>query len=161
MFRGQRISITSRWWLLTIALALSAFLTDLVPVAEAGVPVEPAGSYTQTCRKCRGSMKTSLMTCECRRRNGTWVKASVNYKFCCRGVETVDGKLRCQNPVKGDFAGKCHSCTTRGYTLLCTCPLAKGRWTRATIFCKECPKGVVNYSKGKLRCVRKSQGGGK
>lgn len=144
-----------RRWNKTLVLSVVATaLLALPAMAPARLPVEPAGDYQKTCRKCRGDMKTSVLTCQCRRRDGRWVEARLNYRLCCRGVENRNGRLRCVNPVVGNFTRYCRNCTTRGYTLLCTCPRKDRGWYRATLFCKHCC-GTVSFKNGRLLCDRK------
>ena len=53
----------------------------------------PRGSWSQSCRN--GSVRSGVLYAECRRRNGDWWRASIKLDRCRRGVENINGQLRC------------------------------------------------------------------
>jgi hypothetical protein len=67
--------------------------------------LQPAsGSFTQTCRNCRGNANRGpgFMTCECQDRSGKWVPTDIeDLRRCKRNgmsplVKNVNGQLMCE-----------------------------------------------------------------
>jgi hypothetical protein len=77
------------WKFAGVALVAGFALIDFGSVAMA-----QTGSYARTCANC--SVSRGTIFCQCRRINGSWARASLNFTRCPRGSMTnLNGTLVC------------------------------------------------------------------
>lgn len=55
----------------------------------------PPGNYHMTCQEC--NYQQGVLSCECRRIDGTWKVTRLDYKRQCPGdtLQNINGSLRC------------------------------------------------------------------
>lgn len=81
--------------------ATPAPVEDVTPEAptsgfSADVTIEElkaTGSFLNSCSS--SSVEGGVLTANCRRINGTYIKSTLDLKTCTSGVENIDGTLQC------------------------------------------------------------------
>jgi hypothetical protein len=122
---------------------------------EGHTPLQPPGSYTQSCRDIR--MKGSTLHAICKSVDGREAPTSLHdANRCAQGVVNVNGILNCEVSdvlPPGSYISSCKDVRLQGTTLVASCNNGKDRWGPAELRdAHKCSGDITNHN-GELRCV--------
>lgn len=114
----------------------------------------PRGSYRDSCKN--SYVEGNRLYSNCKKKNGSWNKSSINYKNCNKDIKNDNGRLTCgggnnSNFPKGSYKKSCKNLYKEGGTLEADCKKDNGKWKHSSIKFKKCNNGIWNDN-GKLRC---------
>ena len=114
----------------------------------------PKGSYRDSCKN--SYVEGSMLYSNCKKKNGSWHKTSINYKNCNKDIKNDNGRLVCgggnnSGYPKGSYKKSCKNLYMEGNILEADCKNDNGKWKHSSIKYKNCNKGIWNDN-GKLRC---------
>ncbi len=114
----------------------------------------PKGSYRDSCKN--SYVEGSMLYSNCKKKNGSWHKTSLNYKNCNKDIKNDNGKLVCGGGShadfpKGSYKKSCKNLYMEGNILEADCKNDNGKWKHSSIKYKNCNRGIWNNN-GKLRC---------
>jgi len=122
---------------------------------EGGAPVQPSGSYTQTCKDIH--MKGSTLHAICKSADGHEASTSLrDANRCAQGVVNINGVLNCEvNDVlpPGSYLATCKDVRLAGTTLVASCNNGKDRWLTTELRDAHKCSGDITNHEGKLQCV--------
>jgi hypothetical protein len=123
--------------------------------SEGGAPVQPAGSYTDTCRNIQ--MKGATLHAICKSLDGREAPTSLrDANRCAQGVVNTNGILNCEVGdvlPPGSYIATCRDVQMKGTTLVASCNDGKDRWLSAEMRdAHKCSGDIANHN-GTLRCV--------
>lgn len=115
----------------------------------------PKGSYRDTCRD--SYVEGGRLYSQCKKKNGSWNKTSINYKNCNKDIKNDNGKLSCGSGnnsdfPKGSYKKSCKNLYMEAKVLEADCKNDNGKWKHSSIKYKNCNKGIWNDN-GRLRCT--------
>ncbi|HEU4417188.1 MAG TPA: CVNH domain-containing protein [Candidatus Angelobacter sp.] len=122
---------------------------------SSGLPSQPAGSYSETCRDI--SMKGTTLRAVCKNLEGREAPTSLrDANRCPQGVINLNGILNCAvNDVlpPGSYLATCKDVQMQGTTLRASCNDGKDRWVAARLSEAQKCTGDISNQNGSLRCV--------
>jgi hypothetical protein len=122
---------------------------------EGGAAVQPAGSYTQSCKDIH--MRGGTLHAICKSYDGNEAPAILrNADRCAQGVVNINGVLNCEvNDVlpPGSYLATCKDIRLKGTSLVANCNNGKDRWLPTELRDAHKCGGDISNQNGTLRCV--------
>ncbi len=115
----------------------------------------PPGLWTGACRFFEVDGRT--LSAECRRRNGRFRSARIEFAGCKAGLVVRDGRLLCDTPRNrpaGSWIRACRSFDLRRGEFAADCASRRGAWAWTSLRADACPTGFAVAADGRLICER-------
>jgi hypothetical protein len=123
--------------------------------AAAVTPSQPAGSYTDSCKKIQ--MKGTTLHAVCKSLDGREMPTSLkDANRCTEGVANINGILNCESSgvlPPGSYIATCKDVKVQGPTLSATCKDGKDHWRTTSLRDANRCNGDIANQNGTLRCA--------
>ncbi len=122
---------------------------------EGGAPVQPGGSYTETCKDIH--MKGGTLHAVCKSYDGHEAPTSLREADrCAQGVVNINGVLSCEVSdvlPPGSYLATCRDVRLKGTTLVASCNDGKDRWITTELRDAHKCVGDISNQNGIIHCV--------